>query len=1107
VSTQAAVFVGRVRELAVLDAALAAARSGRGRVVLVVGEPGIGKTCVAGEFARRAREAGAEVLAGRCYEGPGAPAFWPWAQVVRGYASGRDAATLEAEIGPGAADVAGVIPDLHQWMPALGAPPLVSEAQARFRVFEALTRALVRAAVRRPIVIVLEDLHGADPSSLLLLQFLAREVGGAGVVVVGTLRSVSLVPGQPLADTLGELVREGVSERMELAGLDIGDVAELMTLMAGEVPSPTLAAAVHARTEGNPLYVMEVVRALITGGGFGSATRGVQIPPTVRSAIGRHLGTLSAPARWTITLGALFGREFRANLVARAGGLDPATVLEHVDEVLRAHLVVPLSGEPGRYRFAHALFGETLVEALGEWRRVALHRDVARALAADARADALVPEIAHHWLAAGSTGDPEEAVGWARRAGDRAFAVLAYEEAGAWYEQALTALGWTGRDDPPLRAELLLGLGEAAKRGGAQGDARRAFEKAAVIARAIGSADMLTRAAIGYAPASWWGEHMPPDTRVVAFLEEAIAAWHGRDGSLHARALVRLAMAMLFGNPVRRSHLLTNGVAMARRVGDEDALRAVLVGLLSGYEARFDCEGRLEIATELVRLAEAARDLEALAVGRLWRCVHLMECGDLAGSVSEVAALEEAADELRQPTWQWHVVLVRAIHELAAGTLAEAERIIERAAELGNSLLKTDAVKAYHVGQMLYLGLLRGNPDPVPYRSVFGTHPDPVSLSPLAWAYCEIGQLDEARKLLEALSVDDFAVVRGDLLPVVAAVHLSEAAAALGDAERAAALARILAPHARHWIVWAEGIPLGPTALPLGLLARTMGCLDEALAHFEFAVAESRRTGARPYLARGLYEQAVLLRVRDAAGDASGAAALLAEADAVAEAIGMDGLRRKIAAAGVLGRHDVPAPAPRHPGRSVFRREADYWIASYGGTTVRLRDARGFAYLAVLLRHPDRELHATDVVRLAGGGHEVGNGPRPRPDHELATSPDLGHAGPLLDARAHAAYRARLAELRADLAEAEGLNDLGRVGHCRAEITALVQQLAGAKRGRTAAAHGERARVAVTKGLKAALERIAASHPELGRHLTATVRRGYFCVYRPDPVRPVRWDM
>jgi hypothetical protein len=190
---------------------------------------------------------------------------------------------------------------------------------------------------------------------------------------------------------------------------------------------------------------------------------------------------------------------------------------------------------------------------------------------------------------------------------------------------------------------------------------------------------------------------------------------------------------------------------------------------------------------------------------------------------------------------------------------------------------------------------------------------------------------------------------------------------------------------------------------------------------------------------------------------------------------------------------------------AVFRREGDVWAVSWAGRTVRLRGARGFAYLAVLLRHPDLELHATDVVRLATGD-QVGEGPPTRPDGELATSADLGHAGTLLDARARDEYRTRLTELREEVAEAEGLNDLGRAERLREELEMLLQQLAGGKRGRTAAAHGERARVAVTKGLKRALERIAASHPELGRHLTATVRRGYFCVYRSDPARSVRWE-
>jgi hypothetical protein len=290
---------------------------------------------------------------------------------------------------------------------------------------------------------------------------------------------------------------------------------------------------------------------------------------------------------------------------------------------------------------------------------------------------------------------------------------------------------------------------------------------------------------------------------------------------------------------------------------------------------------------------------------------------------------------------------------------------------------------------------------------------------------------------------------------------------------------------------------------------------DEAREWFDEARRVLDEQGARPLGAIVDYDEALMYARRAARGDGTRACPLLDAALRKFRAVGMPGWIRRAEELGATLADGRDAPADRSPplaaasseadATGVFRREGDVWTVTWAARTVRLRDARGFAYLAVLLRHPGRELHATDVVRLSGGD-EVGNGPRPRPDRELATSPDLGHACPILDARAHAAYRARLAELREELAEAEGLNDLGRAERRRDEIAALVQQLAGAKRGRTAAAHGERARVAVTKGLKGALERIAASHPALGRHLTATVRRGYFCVYRPDPARPVRWD-
>ncbi len=1094
-------FVGRAAELAAFDAALARAQAGTGRVLLLVGPPGIGKTRLAQECAQRARVAGAEVLTGRCYEDPGAPAFWPWTQVVRAYAAGRDAATLAGELGAGAADVAALVPELHDHVPGLAPPPQVGEAQARFRLFEAVTTGLARAAARRPVVLVLEDLHGADASSLMLLRFLARSVRTAALVVVATLRDAALAPTHPLAATLGELVREQVSEHLELVGLGPVEVAELMERMTGTPTSPALAAAVQARTDGNPLYVTEVVRPLVTASGFASDE--IAIPKTVRNAVAAHLGTISSAARVMLTRAALFGREFRVDLIARISECAVEEILGPLDEAVNAR-IVSSTDDPGCYRFTHVLFAESLVEALPAIERVSLHSRAALTLMRDYRAESATPEIAHHWYAAGPAGDPQQAIAWARRAGERSLAMLAYEDAAQWHRRGLTALGWEPAADSSVRAELLLGLGEASKRAGDVAAAKEAFEEAAALGRILESPEILTRAALGYAPTIAWGEHARPVGATIDLLEESVAAWHDQDSALHACALTRLGIALLFGDPVRKAELVARGVAMARRVGDQATLRYALAAWLTSYQDRFDSERRLAVATELLRFAEHARDLETEAVARLWRAVHLMECGDFGGWLAELEHLARVADELRQPVWHFQLGLQRVTRAMVEGAFDEAEPLIQATYEWGRGS-GSWGVLAHRVTQTFLLSMLRGEPDASEYRAHAEQHPDPMAMCPVAWAAAERGALGEARALLERFAVDDFAAARKDVLVLVAGFFLAETCAAVGRVEGTEHLAAMLEPHRRRWIVWAEGAPLGPVTQALGLLWRTAGRLDAAAVAFEDAIAECRRVESPPFLARALYEYGVLLQARAAGGDAARAEACLAEAAEIAAAIGMQGIVRKTAAL-MSSRVAIPAVpiGAVAPTAAVFRREEDYWVIAYARRTVRLRPSRGLEYLAVLLRAPGREVHVTALV-AAGDAPGVaidvaGEGAVA----VRATLDGRGEAG--IDARARAAYRARLAALGEELAEAERHQDLGRAERLRAERDALEREVMGALGARRKGRHAERARVTVTKGIGAAIARIAAVHPALGAHLRATVRRGYFCAYVPDPRQPIVWE-
>ena len=260
------VFVGRQREMGELKACLEDALSGRGRLVTLVGEPGIGKTRTAQELATYAGLRGAQVLWGRSYEEQGVPPYWPWVQAIRSYVRDRDPEQLRSEMGAGAADIAEMVSDVRERLPDLQPAAQMEPEQARFRLFDSIAAFLKTASQRQPLVLVLDDLHWADQPSLMLLQFVARELGGARLLIIGTYRDMELSRQHPLAETLGELTRERLFQRVLLRGLTQEDVGRFIEIAAGVTPPSALVNSVYTQTEGNPLFVTEVVRLLVQEG-------------------------------------------------------------------------------------------------------------------------------------------------------------------------------------------------------------------------------------------------------------------------------------------------------------------------------------------------------------------------------------------------------------------------------------------------------------------------------------------------------------------------------------------------------------------------------------------------------------------------------------------------------------------------------------------------------------------------------------------------------------------------------------------------------------------------------------------------------------------------
>ena len=348
-------FVGRAGELAELVAGLDGAFDGHGRLLLLAGEPGIGKSRLAEALLKHARARGAAVLVGRCWEAGGAPAYWPWIQALRVYIGDTGSEQLRGQLGAGAADLVQLLPELRERFPELPEPAPLEGEGARFRLFEAVRSFLVSAADARPLVVVLDDVHAADEPSLLLLQFVARGLDASRLLVVAAYRDVDPTLRDALTAALAELVREAHTTHLALTGLTPASVAEYVQLTTGIEPGPGLVDAIHAETEGNPLFVAEVVHLLAADGRVEEADAPMRIPPGVRAVIGRRVARLSARCQALLLSASVIGREFGLDSLAALSELEPDELMDVLNEAMAERVLDDVPGAPGRARFGHAL--------------------------------------------------------------------------------------------------------------------------------------------------------------------------------------------------------------------------------------------------------------------------------------------------------------------------------------------------------------------------------------------------------------------------------------------------------------------------------------------------------------------------------------------------------------------------------------------------------------------------------------------------------------------------------------------------------------------------------------------------------------------------------
>jgi predicted ATPase/DNA-binding CsgD family transcriptional regulator len=464
-------LVGRGREIARLSTYLAESIAGRGRLVMLAGEPGVGKTRMAEELRTYAQIQGAEVLWGRCHEDQGAPPYWPWIQAIRTHVQYIDAAAMSDSMGSGAGVIAEVIPGVREKLPGVPRPMATSEPEsARFRLFDALATFLKAASALTPILIVLDDLHWADGPSLRFLEYIAHELTDTRLLIVGTYRSLKLSWTNSLQSTLGELTRERLFERVPLRGLTRAEVRSFIE-QASLVSLPEeLVDAIFTQTEGNPLFVSEVVKLLIQQDMLSPESLGKQrewnlsIPDGVRQAISRRLDHLSVRCHELLAIGAVSGRVFTSELLA--GVTDSLTVAptdEALEEALSAGVIEEYDDTTGNYQFTHALVQQAIFEDLTRSRRVGLHLKIAETLEQvyGDSVDEHSAELARHYGAASSSADKRKVAHYALLAAEEALSRLAYSEALVHCEVGLNA---RGQDPIDEQIALVLSARGAARR-------------------------------------------------------------------------------------------------------------------------------------------------------------------------------------------------------------------------------------------------------------------------------------------------------------------------------------------------------------------------------------------------------------------------------------------------------------------------------------------------------------------------------------------------------------------------------------------------------------------------------------------------------------------
>ena len=1069
--------------MGVLRAVLEAAVRGEGGLVLLHGPAGSGKTRLLELLARWAAEARMPVYRGAAWDSSDAPPLWPWREVVRDATMGREPSELVGHRAPALLALAGL--GLADGDPLTPRDVLAARLD-RFTAVVALLRALAAGGA---LLVVLDDLHAADEQTVELARFAARRLRGSPVLLAAAVRD-ALDGAEPALEA---------ATMLNLRGLDTAAVEELAEWWdMPSLPADTIA-MVHTATGGNPLHVTQSL-AVLAGDPVAASdpdsARGL-IRDQLRDLVQERLRRLSGDVQELLAAASVVGRDVTLPVVARMLDRPLSDTARSLVAATTAGLLVATG--VGRYRFGHELIREAVYASLDPDRAAGLHGAAGRVLERlhGTGRDDVLAAVAHHYLHA-APADGASARRAASAAADRAVAAMAYPQAVVGYGAALDASAFDESAGAADRADLLLRRAQARCLAGEPGAARADFLAAAAAAREAADVERLGAAALGMGA----GGYLPNiDAERLALIGEALARKSVVGPALRAQLLVAGSQELLtdVASLPRRRAMAEEAADLAAAQPDPAVRAEVFPQAAVSLIGPDTLARRVALLDDAVLAAVEARrpDLEFQA--RIWSFGASLERGEFGPARAQLMVLAGLAERLRRPQYSMYVAARHATVALLAGRLDdvlartdEARRLAQDAGEPAGLMVAADLTAQ--------VALLRGAPElarsaEVAFREVRRRSADlPTFRVRHAHLRALLGDPAPAAAVLARLLATELVDLRTELNGLPALARVTDLAWYLRDRGAAAALYTELAPWADLHVVDGSGFSYsGPVTLHLGRMAALAGDLVTAATHLDAAAAVAAREDL-PLVAAQVAAAAGCLRGRRGIPDAAARRARE--------------LAQRLGAGSVLRDLDEfeTVPAGPVPALGVFRRAGNLWEVGIDPERVWVHHRHGMTHLARLLDVPHTEVHALDMLSTTRATPAA---PAERMPEGMAGRRAPGFAA--LDEAAKVSYRRRVAELRDELHEAEDCHDPVRAERAQAELDAVAGELAAATglsgRDRWLGDAGERARVSVTRTIRAAIKAISDIAPVTGQHLSTSVRTGIFCAYRPEHRAAVRWRL